>query len=193
MPRAALTVAEVFRRYGDAFRAEVGAALSTAQRRVMTAIEMDGPPTRPTPAAERAAAVRSAADALDRAADAMNSYGTRALLKGMTGVAGAEGAFRTAENLRSCAASQRRGMDAHCHFSLDLAVPMARGGSAAARRSRSRCPTPSSPASAAHPSPQAIPLDSGRTAVYGPVRTVVWDGRKPRGSPLSRLPLRPFR
>ena len=39
MPRAALSVAEVFRRYGDAFRAEVGAALSTAQRRVMTAIE----------------------------------------------------------------------------------------------------------------------------------------------------------
>ena len=39
MPRAALTVAEIFRRYGDTFRAEVGAALSTAQRRVMTAIE----------------------------------------------------------------------------------------------------------------------------------------------------------
>ena len=39
MPRAALTVAEIFRRYGDIFRAEVGAALSTAQRRVMTAIE----------------------------------------------------------------------------------------------------------------------------------------------------------
>ena len=33
------SVAEVFRRYGDAFRAELGAALSTAQRRVMTAIE----------------------------------------------------------------------------------------------------------------------------------------------------------
>ena len=29
MPRAALSVAEVFRRYGDVFRAEVGAALST--------------------------------------------------------------------------------------------------------------------------------------------------------------------
>ena len=39
MPRAALSVAEVFRRHGGAFRAEVGAALSTAQRRVMTAIE----------------------------------------------------------------------------------------------------------------------------------------------------------
>ena len=39
MSRAALTVAEIFRRYGDAFRTEVGAALSTAQRRVMTAIE----------------------------------------------------------------------------------------------------------------------------------------------------------
>ena len=38
MPRAALSVAEVFRRYGDAFRTEVGAALSTAQSRVMTAI-----------------------------------------------------------------------------------------------------------------------------------------------------------
>ena len=39
MPRAALTVAEIFRRYGDTFRAEVGAALSTAHSRVMTAIE----------------------------------------------------------------------------------------------------------------------------------------------------------
>ena len=39
MPRAALSVAAVFRRYGDAFRPEVGATLSTAQRRVMTAIE----------------------------------------------------------------------------------------------------------------------------------------------------------
>ena len=39
MPRVALTVAEVFRRYGDTFRAQAGAALSTAQRRVMTAIE----------------------------------------------------------------------------------------------------------------------------------------------------------
>ena len=39
MPRAVLTVAEVFRRYGDTFRAEVGAALSTAHSRVMTAIE----------------------------------------------------------------------------------------------------------------------------------------------------------
>ena len=39
MPRAALTVAEVFRRYGDTFRAQAGTALSTAQRRVMTTIE----------------------------------------------------------------------------------------------------------------------------------------------------------
>ena len=39
VPRAALTVAELFRRYGDTFRTQVGAALSTAQRRVMTAIE----------------------------------------------------------------------------------------------------------------------------------------------------------
>ncbi len=39
MPRAALSVAEVFRRHGVAFRAEVGDALSTAQRRVTAAIE----------------------------------------------------------------------------------------------------------------------------------------------------------
>ena len=39
MPRPALTVAEVFRRYGDAFRAQVGTVLSTAQHRVMTATE----------------------------------------------------------------------------------------------------------------------------------------------------------
>ena len=39
MPRPALTVGEVFRRYGDAFRAQVGTVLSTAQHRVMTAIE----------------------------------------------------------------------------------------------------------------------------------------------------------
>ena len=39
MERAALTVAEVFRRYGEAYRNEVGPSLSTAQRRVMSAIE----------------------------------------------------------------------------------------------------------------------------------------------------------
>jgi hypothetical protein len=39
MPCPAPTVAEVFRRYGDAYRANAGASLSTAQRRVMTAIE----------------------------------------------------------------------------------------------------------------------------------------------------------
>ena len=39
MPRPALSVAEVFRRYGDTFRSQVGTALSTVQRRVMTAIE----------------------------------------------------------------------------------------------------------------------------------------------------------
>ena len=39
MARAAPTVATVFRRYGEAFRAQAGAALSTAQRRVMSAIE----------------------------------------------------------------------------------------------------------------------------------------------------------
>ena len=39
MPRPALTVAEVFRCDGDAFRAQVGTVLSTAQHRVMTATE----------------------------------------------------------------------------------------------------------------------------------------------------------
>jgi hypothetical protein len=39
MERAALTVAEVFRRYGEASRNEVSPSLSTAQRRVMSAIE----------------------------------------------------------------------------------------------------------------------------------------------------------
>ena len=39
MPRAALTVAEIFRCCGDTFQTQVGAAHSTAQRRVMTAIE----------------------------------------------------------------------------------------------------------------------------------------------------------
>ena len=39
MARAVPTVAAVFRRYGEAFRAHAGAALSTVQRRVMSAIE----------------------------------------------------------------------------------------------------------------------------------------------------------
>jgi hypothetical protein len=39
MPRGAPEVADVFRRYGDAYRQQHGASLSTAQRRVMTAIE----------------------------------------------------------------------------------------------------------------------------------------------------------
>src|SRR5713101_6769383 len=39
MPRGAAEVAEVFRRYGDAYREQHGYSLSTAQRRVMTAIE----------------------------------------------------------------------------------------------------------------------------------------------------------
>jgi hypothetical protein len=39
MGRPPLTVAEVFRRYGDACRTETGPALSTAHHRVMTAIE----------------------------------------------------------------------------------------------------------------------------------------------------------
>jgi hypothetical protein len=39
MPGGAAEVADVFRRYGDAYRQQHAAALSTAQRRVMTAIE----------------------------------------------------------------------------------------------------------------------------------------------------------
>ena len=39
VPRPTRTVGEVFCRYGDAFRAQVGTVLSTAQHRVMTAIE----------------------------------------------------------------------------------------------------------------------------------------------------------
>jgi Transposase zinc-binding domain len=39
MPRGAVEVADVFRRYGDAYRQQHGCSLSTAQRRVMTAIE----------------------------------------------------------------------------------------------------------------------------------------------------------
>ena len=39
MNRPTLEVADIFRRYGNAYRAEAGRSLSTAQRRVMTAIE----------------------------------------------------------------------------------------------------------------------------------------------------------
>jgi hypothetical protein len=39
MGRPTLTVGDVFRRYGDAYRAEAGPLLSPSQRRVMTAIE----------------------------------------------------------------------------------------------------------------------------------------------------------
>jgi hypothetical protein len=39
MPRGAVEVADLFRRYGDAYRQQHDASLSTAQRRVMTAIE----------------------------------------------------------------------------------------------------------------------------------------------------------
>ncbi len=39
MDRPTLEVADIFRRYGDAYRDEAGPSLSTAQRRVMTAIE----------------------------------------------------------------------------------------------------------------------------------------------------------
>lgn len=40
MERPKLEVADIFRRYGDAYREKHGAAMSTAQRRVMTAIEV---------------------------------------------------------------------------------------------------------------------------------------------------------
>src|SRR6266436_4103219 len=40
MDRPRLEVADVFRRYGAAYRQEHGASLSMAQRRVMTAIEV---------------------------------------------------------------------------------------------------------------------------------------------------------
>jgi hypothetical protein len=40
MDRPKLEVADVFRRYGEAYRQEHGASLSIAQRRVMTAIEV---------------------------------------------------------------------------------------------------------------------------------------------------------
>jgi Transposase zinc-binding domain len=39
MDRPLRTVADVFRRYGDSYRDEAGASLSTAQRRVIHAIE----------------------------------------------------------------------------------------------------------------------------------------------------------
>ena len=38
--RSVVEVADIFRRHGDAFRAEQGDRLSHAQRRVMTAIEI---------------------------------------------------------------------------------------------------------------------------------------------------------
>jgi hypothetical protein len=40
MDRPKLEVADIFRRYGEAYRQKHGASLSTAQRRVMTAIEV---------------------------------------------------------------------------------------------------------------------------------------------------------
>ena len=39
MDRPTPTVADVFRRYGETYRDDAGGSLSTAQRRVMTAIE----------------------------------------------------------------------------------------------------------------------------------------------------------
>ena len=40
MARSGLEVADVFRRYGEAYRQHHGASLSTEQRRVMSAIEL---------------------------------------------------------------------------------------------------------------------------------------------------------
>src|SRR5262245_11277093 len=40
MARTRLSVADIFRRHGDAYRQTYGTSLSTAQRRVMTAIEL---------------------------------------------------------------------------------------------------------------------------------------------------------
>src|SRR5437660_11912221 len=40
MQRPKLEVADIFRRYGEAYRQKFGVWLSTAQRRVMTAIEL---------------------------------------------------------------------------------------------------------------------------------------------------------
>jgi len=40
MARGGPEVADIFRRYGEAYRQRHGASLSTAQRRVMTAIEL---------------------------------------------------------------------------------------------------------------------------------------------------------
>ena len=40
MDRPTLEVADIFRRYGDVYRQQAGGSLSTAQRRVMTAIEL---------------------------------------------------------------------------------------------------------------------------------------------------------
>src|SRR5690242_14214946 len=40
MPRGGPEVADVFRRYGESYRLRHGASLSTAQRRVMSAIEL---------------------------------------------------------------------------------------------------------------------------------------------------------
>ncbi|MFB9985633.1 transposase zinc-binding domain-containing protein, partial [Mesorhizobium kowhaii] len=40
MARSGPEVADIFRRYGEAYRVQHDASLSTAQRRVMTAIEL---------------------------------------------------------------------------------------------------------------------------------------------------------
>jgi Transposase zinc-binding domain len=40
MDRPKLEVADIFRRYGEAYREQHGSSMSSAQRRVMTAIEV---------------------------------------------------------------------------------------------------------------------------------------------------------
>jgi len=63
MERPELEVADVFRRYGEAYRQKFGASLSTAQRRVMTAIEVC-----------RTAALGGHVEMCDRCGHLRNSY-----------------------------------------------------------------------------------------------------------------------
>ncbi len=63
------------------------------------------------------------------------------------------------------------------------AAASAHGGSVMTRRSAKPCPMPSSKRSACPDSPSAH-SSTRRTAVYGPVRTVVWEGRAGNRSPI---------
>jgi hypothetical protein len=67
------------------------------------------------------------------------------------------------------------------------AAPMALGGSVTAPPSPSRFRRPSSFRSTSRPSRPSVLLNVRRTAVYGPVCTVVWEGRSREASPLSRF------